>query len=58
MDLLQKILKEVILKHTGIKQEQYLVPVQDTHVKQLHQDMSQLQTEFQILHESMATLKH
>ena len=58
MDLLQKILKEVSLKHNGIKQEQYLVPVQDTHMKQLHQDMSQFQTEFQILHESMATLKH
>ena len=58
MDLLQKILKEVSLKHTGIKQDWYLVPVQDTHVKQLQQDMSQLQIEFQVLHELTTTPQH
>ena len=31
MDLLQEIRKEVSLKHTGIKQEPYSAPVQDTH---------------------------
>ena len=30
MDLLQEILKELILKHTGIKQEPYSAPIQDT----------------------------
>ena len=34
MDLLQEISKEVSLKHTGIKQEPYSAPVQDTHTNQ------------------------
>ena len=34
IDLLQEIHKEVSLKHTGIKQEPYSAPVQDTHTNQ------------------------
>ena len=33
MDLLQETCKEISLKHTGIKQEPYSAPVQDTHAK-------------------------
>ena len=40
MDLLQEICKEVSLKHTGIKQEPYSAPVQDTHANHLQQDIS------------------
>ena len=40
MDLLQEIRKEVSLEHTGIKQEPYSAPVQDTHAKHLQQDIS------------------
>ena len=43
MDLFQKMHLEVSLKHTGIKQELYSGPVQDTHANQLQQDISQLQ---------------
>ena len=35
MELLQKMRKEVSLKHTGIKQEPYLAPVQETHNAQM-----------------------
>ena len=35
MDLLQEINKEVSLKHTGIKQEPYSAPVQDTHANHI-----------------------
>ena len=45
MDLLQEICKEVSLKPTGIKQEPYSAPVQDTHTNRLQQDISQLQTD-------------
>ena len=43
MDLFQKMHLEVSLKHTGIKQELYSGPAQDTHANQLQQDISQLQ---------------
>ena len=55
MDLLQEICKEVSLKPTGIKQEPYSAPVQDTHTNHLQQDISQLQTDMQILKESVNT---
>ena len=45
IDLLQEIRKEVSLKHTGIKQEPYSAPVQDTHTNHLQQNISQLQTD-------------
>ena len=35
MVLLQEINKEVSLKHTGIKQEPYSAPVQDTHANHI-----------------------
>ena len=52
MDLLQEIRKEVILKHTGIKQEPYSAPVRDTHVNQLQHNITQLQTDIQSLKEA------
>ena len=55
MDLLQEIRKEVSLKHTGIKQEPYSAPVQDTHVNQLQHDITQLQTDKQSLKEAINT---
>ena len=58
MDILQEIRKEISLKHTGIKQEPYSSPVQDIHANQLQQNISQLQTDMQILKESMTTLQH
>ena len=58
MDLLQEIRKEVSLKHTGIKQEPYSAPAQDTHANQLQQDISQLQTDMQVLKESMTLAQH
>ena len=53
MDLLQKIRKEISLKHTGIKQEPYSAPVQNTHTNHLQQGISQLQTDIQNLKESV-----
>ena len=41
VDLLQEIRKEVSLKHTGINQEPYSAPIQDTHANHLQQDISQ-----------------
>ena len=58
MDLLQEIRKEVSLKHTGIKQEPYSAPVQDTHANHLQQDISQIKTDIHILKESMNTPHH
>ena len=55
MDLLQEIPKEVSLKQTGIKQEPYSTPVQDTHANQHQHDISQLETDMQTLRESMNT---
>ena len=55
MNLLQKIRKEVSLKHTRIKQEPNSAPVQDTHVNHLQQDISEIKTDIQILKESMNT---
>ena len=55
MDLLQEIRKEVILKHTGIKQEPYSAPVRDTHVNQLQHNITQLQTDIQSLKEAINT---
>ena len=55
MDRLQEIRKEVSLEHTGIKQEPYSAPVQDNHANHLQQDISQLQTDIQILKESINT---
>ena len=56
--LLQEIRKEVSLKHTGIKQEPYSAPVQDTHANQLQQEISQLQIDMEILKESMNKPQH
>ena len=57
--ILKEIHKEVSLTHTGIKQEPYIFSaLQDTHEKQLQQDTLQLQTDMQILMESMNTPKH
>ena len=53
MDLLQEIRTEVSLKHTGIKQEPYSAPVQDTHANQLQHDITQLQTDKQSLKEAI-----
>ena len=39
IDLLQEIREEVSLKHTGIKQEPYSVPVPDIHVNQIQHDI-------------------
>ena len=58
MDLLQEIRKEVSLKHTGIKPEPYSAPAQDTHANQLQQDISQLQTDMQVLKESVTLPQH
>ena len=58
MNLLQEIRKEVSLKHTRIKPEPYSAPVQDTHVNHLHQDISQIKTDIQILKESMNISHH
>ena len=58
MDLLQETGKEVSLKHTGIKQGPYSAPVQDTHANQMQYDILQLQTDMQILKESMITTQH
>ena len=55
IDLLQEIRKEVSLKHTGIKQEPYSAPVQDTHTNHLQQNFSQLQTDIQSLKEAINT---
>ena len=55
IDLLQEIRKEVSLKHTGIKQEPYSAPVQDTHTNHLQQNISQLQTDIQSLKEAINT---
>ena len=55
MDLLQEIRKEVSLKHTGIKQEPYSAPVQDTHVNQFQHDITQLQTDKKSLKEAINT---
>ena len=58
MDLLQEIRKEVSLKHTGIKQEPYLRPVQDTHANHIQQEISQIKADIQILKESMNIPHH
>ena len=58
MDLLQEVRTEVILKQTGIKQEPYSTPVQNTHANQRQHDISQLQTDMQTLKESMNTLQN
>ena len=58
MDILQEIRKEISLKHTGIKQEPCSSPVQDIHANQLQQEIAQLQTDMQILKESMTTPQH
>ena len=55
MDLLPEIRKEVNLKHTGIKQERYSAPVQDTHTNHLQQNISQLRTDIQSLKEAINT---
>ena len=49
MNLLQEIRKEVSLKHTGIKQELYSVPVHNNHTNHLQQNISDLQTDIQSL---------
>ena len=48
MDLPQEICKKVSLKYTGIKQEPYSA-------NQLQHDISQLQTDMQILKKSLTT---
>ena len=53
MDLLQETHKEVSLKHTGIKQEPYSAAVQDTYINHLQQDIFQIQTDIQIVKESI-----
>ena len=59
MDLFQKMHLEVSLKHTGIKQELYSEPVQDTHANQLQQDISQLQMICKLpLHEKPLFFSH
>ena len=58
MYLLQEICHKVSLKHTGINQEPYSAPVQDTHANQLQQDISQLLADMQILKKSMNTPQH
>ena len=55
MDLLLEIHKEVNLKHTGIKQETYSAPVQDTHTNHLQQNISQLRTDIQSFKEAINT---
>ena len=55
MDLVQEIRKEVSLKHTGIKQEPYSAPVQDTHTTHLQQNIAQLQTDILSLKEAINT---
>ena len=55
MDLLLEIHKEVNLKHTGIKQEPYSAPVQDTHTNHLQQNISQLRTDIQSFQEAINT---
>ena len=54
-ELLQDIRKDVSLKHTGIKQEPYSAPVQDTDNAQRQQSISKLQTDMQFLKESITT---
>ena len=56
MDLLHEICKEFGLKHTGIKQNPYSAPVLDTYANHFEQDISQLQTDIQILKEFINTL--
>ena len=58
MDLLQEIQKEVSLKHPGIKHELYSVHVQDGNTNRLQQDIPQLQSDTQILKESVTTSTH
>ena len=55
MDLLQEVRKEVSLKHTGIKQELYSAPVQNTHTNHLYHIIFQLQTDMQSLKEAINT---
>ena len=55
MDLLQEVRKEVSLKHTGIKQELYSAPVQNTHTNHLYHIIFQLQTDIQSLKEAINT---
>ena len=55
MDLLQEIRKEVSLKHTGINQEPYSAPVQDTHTTHLQRNIAQLQTDILGLKETINT---
>lgn len=57
-EVLQDIRKDVSLKHTGIKQEPYSAPVQDTHKAQLQQSISKLQTDMQFLKESITTTQN
>ena len=54
-ELLQEIQKEVSLKYTGIKQEPYSAPVQETHNAQMQPKISQLQTNKQFPKEAMTT---
>ena len=54
MDPIREIRKEVSPKHTGIKQQPYSAPVQDTLVNQLQQNISQLQTDIQSLKEAIS----
>ena len=55
MDLLQEIRKEVSLKHTGIKEEPYSAPVNNTLTNYLQQNISQLQTDLQCLKDAINT---
>ena len=55
MDLLQEIRKEVSLKHTGIKEEPYSAPVNNTLTNYLQQNISQLQTDIQSLKDAKNT---
>ena len=58
MDLLQEIRKELSLKHTGIKEEPYSVPIQDTHANHIHQKISQIKMDKQFFKKSMNTPHH
>ena len=58
MDLLQKIRKELSLKHTGIKQKPYSALTQDTRANHIQQEISQIKTDMQLLQKQMNTLHH
>ena len=53
MEFLQEIGKEVSQKHTDIKEEPYSALVQDTHSTELHQNISQPETNMLFLKESI-----